>query len=458
MNFLTENYVAIEPTPASAYEHADLMASALGSLGRQLGWGNEDEGTFARVIPDGARVLVKPNWVLHENTGPWPFDAVVTHSSLVQMSVAELLRTRLSEVHLGDAPVQGCDFERLLQRTGLDAWAQSTSAKDPRFTGIKDFRRTTATFTNGIRVADENKVDKGQYLLFDLGHDSLLEPVTTEEPLFRVTCYDPKLLAQTHSPGRHQYLIARDALEADVVINLPKLKMHRKAGVTNALKNLVGINGNKEYLPHHRIGGTENNGDCYPGKSRLKEAIERLYDFQNASSDGSRARLVAPLLRPLARWLAISGDETGIEGSWSGNDTVWRMSLDLNRILMYGKTDGTMSDLPQRTVLHLCDAIIAGQGDGPLAPQAFQLEILLAGSNAAALDLVGAHLLGMNPARIPIITGAFGRFRWPLTAFSQEAVCVHLKGNTVTLQNAMSGLNPPRPEHVPAGWKSIVKL
>jgi hypothetical protein len=35
-------------------------------------------------------------------------------------------------------------------------------------------------------------------------------------------------------------LIAKDVLEADIIINLPKLKMHKKAGVTNALKNFVG--------------------------------------------------------------------------------------------------------------------------------------------------------------------------------------------------------------------------
>jgi len=35
------------------------------------------------------------------------------------------------------------------------------------------------------------------------------------------------------------------------------LKLHRKAGITCALKNLIGINGNKEYLPHHRLGGSQ---------------------------------------------------------------------------------------------------------------------------------------------------------------------------------------------------------
>ena len=74
-------------------------------------------------------------------------------------------------------------------------------------------------------------------------------------------------MRRTHAPGRHQYLVAREVIEADVIVNLPKLKTHKKAGVTCALKNLIGINGNKEYLPHHRVGGAERGGDCYPAAS-----------------------------------------------------------------------------------------------------------------------------------------------------------------------------------------------
>src|SRR5215813_11306448 len=89
---------------------------------------------------------------------------------------------------------------------------------------------TTCEFVDGVRVASENQVSEDQFVLFDLGEDSLLEPVTDDRDSFRVTCYDPRLLAKTHTRGRHQYLIARAIIEADVVINLPKLKTHKKAG------------------------------------------------------------------------------------------------------------------------------------------------------------------------------------------------------------------------------------
>src|SRR6185295_10457402 len=97
------------------------------------------------------------------------------------------------------------------------------------------------------------------------------------------------------------------------------------------------------------------------------------------------------------RVLRVSGDELSVEGSWSGNDTIWRTALDLNRILVYGRADGTLADSPQRRVLHIVDAVIAGQGDGPLSPSPLPLGLLVAGENPAAVDWVGAILLGYDP-------------------------------------------------------------
>src|SRR6185503_1679359 len=67
-----------------------------------------------------------------------------------------------------------------------------------------------------------------------------------------------------HSGERHDYLLCRTPMEADVFINVPKLKTHKKVGVTCALKNLVGINANKNWLPHHTEGAPQNGGDQFP--------------------------------------------------------------------------------------------------------------------------------------------------------------------------------------------------
>jgi hypothetical protein len=123
-----------------------------------------------------------------------------------------------------------------------------------------------------------------------------------------------------------------------------------------------------------------------------------------------------------AQVLQRTGDVIAVEGAWSDNDTVWRTCLDLNRILHYGRPDGTLAETPQRRVLHLADAMVAGQGDGPLAAEPLALGLLLGGGNPTAMDWVGARLLGYDLRRVALTRGAFGHFRWPITAFEPDEV------------------------------------
>jgi len=49
----------------------------------------------------------------------------------------------------------------------------------------------------------------------------------------------------------------------------------QKAGITVSLKNLVGINGDKNWLPHHTEGNPNNGGDEHPNPGS-KHKFERL--------------------------------------------------------------------------------------------------------------------------------------------------------------------------------------
>ncbi len=416
--------VAIVETRSRGYdETSEAEASrAIARAANLLGWTEKERGPLGKIIAEGARVLIKPNFVMHENQGPWGIDPLITHASLVRAAVAAALEADASEVMVGDAPVQGCDFDKLLSATGLDDWANELMKREPRFRGIKDFRRTACAFVDGVRVASENLLAEDRFVLFDLAGESLLETITDGKGSFRVTCYDPRLMAKTHAPGRHQYLVARDVIEADVIINLPKLKTHKKAGLTCALKNLIGINGNKEYLPHHRVGGSDKGGDCYPGDSRIKRALEYTLDRQNMARSFAAARIWREIAANLDRISTLAGDRLGVEGSWSGNDTVWRTCLDLNRILLYGRADASLADEIQRNVIHIVDAVVAGQGDGPLAPEPLTMGLVFAGNNAAAVDWVAACLLGYDPRRIPVAKNSFGKFRWPIASFASSDV------------------------------------
>ena len=155
----------------------------------------------------------------------------------------------------------------------------------------------------------------------------------------------------------------------------------------------------------------------------------------------------------LTRVSRLGGDRLGYEGSWSGNDTIWRTCLDLNRILLYGRTDGTLADEPQRRVVHLADAVVAGQGDGPLAPQPLPLGLLLGGHNAAAVDWVGAQLLGYDPFEVALAREAFGQFRWPLTNFAPSDVTITGdRGGGVAGELLDRGARAPSVNY-PVGWR-----
>ena len=451
---LGSSLVSLASVADCSYADNDVRDALVRACASQ-GWSDPELGPFGGVIERGARVLVKPNWVLHANHGPWGVEPLVTHPAVIRAVVDALLSGNPARVMVGDAPVQGCDFEALTRIGDISNWADELQTADPRFAGIRDFRRTRSIVHEGYRETSRDHGDLDDFVLFDLGGESLLEPITVDGA-FRVTMYDPEMMRRTHAPGRHQFLVAREILEADVVLNLPKLKTHKKAGITCALKNLIGINGNKEFLPHHRVGGAEAGGDCYPGRSPIKRTLEYVYDLQNSTDARMAQRALSVATRALHRAAHMSGDRLGVEGSWSGNDTIWRTCLDLNRILLYGRPDGTVADTPQRRVLNIVDAIMAGQGDGPLSPEPLPLGLLLAGTSSAAMDWVGAMLLGYAPERIPITAHAFDRFRWPLTDFSPGDVRVVGSLGDGPASMLRDARLPTSPSAYPLGWLDAV--
>jgi len=430
-------------------------------LGRP-GW-----NPLGALIPSGAHVLIKPNWVLHSNQSGHGLECLVTHPSFIEAVARYVALARPSRLVIGDAPIQGCDFTALRAACGLDGMAERLrrgAGGAPPGPGppadvpveILDFRRTVLM---GHKLGDlkaEDLRDQKNFVLFDLGGRSLLEPLAGQSRRFRVTMYNPDLLRRTHAPGRHQYLVAREAIEADVVVNLPKLKSHKKTCITGALKNLIGINGNKEYLPHHRKGGQLRGGDCYPGGSWLKGRAEDLLDLANRRRPGMLQRLFARAADLVRRGAVELGENGDLEGSWHGNDTVWRTCLDLQRILRYGRADGTLSDSPQRLVLTITDAIVGGEGEGPLANTPVPSGFVAGGLNPAAVEWVQARLMGFDPARIALTREAFGAFPYPLVGFSASDIQARQDGLDVPLEKVcpLDG----RAFLPPSGWRGHCEL
>ena len=404
------------------------------------------------LIQKGAKVLLKPNWVYHEHGGHG-LDCLVTHTSVIEAVLHYVVKAHPERVVIGDAPLQGCNFPALMTACRVHEMVAQFSERGVNVS-VQDFRRTIQAESKlGVKAVEGCRA-LDEFVLYDVGRASALEPITTPDSEFRVTMYNPDLLKRTHGPGRHQYLIARDAIEADVVINLPKLKTHKKACITGALKNLVGINGHKEYLPHHRKGGSRAGGDCYPGTSNVKDAVEQLLDATNRADGPVSRRMYANSARVGMRLGKALGVGSDYEGSWFGNDTVWRTCLDLQRILHYGCLDGTLANTAQRTVLTLTDAIIAGEGEGPLSPTPVALGLLTLGMNTAAVEWIHSVLMGLEPQHIPIVREAFAHHMYPLTSFSPEQIDARVDGQAVPTAEIFARCG--QAFRLPIGWRGYV--
>lgn len=390
--------------------------------------GTADWNPLGAVVVPGMRVLLKPNLVRHENHGPGGTDCLVTHGSVVRAALDYVLRALegRGEVWIADAPIQSGDFERVLDVTGI----RGVVADARRRTGVGihlvDFRRvaTEESGTGLPGVRRELPGDPNGFVAVDLGARSLLAEIDDGAHRYRVTGYDAEETPQHHTEGRHEYLLARTALLADAIVNLPKLKTHRKAGMTCALKNLVGINGDKSWLPHHRAGSLAEGGDEYHAPSVRKARLSRLDAQVDLAPPGARRAALDTVRRALrATHRVLPFRDPYREGSWHGNDTVWRMALDLNRAAFWARDGGTWVD-ERRPWLNIVDAVVCGEADGPLRPEPVAAGVVVAGIDSALVDLVCATMAGFDVTRLPIVARAFDAMEFPVTPHRPEDALV----------------------------------
>lgn len=134
-------------------------------------------GIEAFVKPD-QKVLLKPNLL----SGKTPDQAVTTHPAIVR-GMIHLVQQAGGIVSVGDSPGLGKPAQ-VAQKAGIMEVIETTGARFAPFAESVPVRMGSGTF--------------------------------------------------------HQLELARDILDADVVINLPKLKTHQMMGLTCAVKNLFG--------------------------------------------------------------------------------------------------------------------------------------------------------------------------------------------------------------------------
>jgi uncharacterized protein (DUF362 family) len=424
----------------------------------------------ADVLPDRSfsHIAIKPNWVKHQENPAFPIEAMVTSSDLIEAVVDVCLERypTVRRITVGDVPLQSCDWNLLVRQAGIDRLINKYGKYTTPRIEFLDLRRERCRLQGGFMVStsDDSHGDPRGYQEVTLDRDSQLEAISGSSSRFRVSDYDPQETASSHRSGYHRYLIARSALDCDLFINLPKMKTHQKAGITGALKNLVGINGNKAFLVHHRYGSAKVGGDEFPPDiARVIVLQNRLRDMvQNRSRVSFRALRAG--WRVLRRLAGIHVEGTGENlnrkfyigsGSWYGNDTVWRMIYDLNRIIRYARSsDGQIDTLPQRDYVAILDGVIAGEGNGPLQALPVSLGILAASQNPFLLDTVMAQLMGFDPAKIPMLARRRD-FADPVWGdFDENTVPVLLNDKVHTGIRSLPVLHRFRPS---PGWRGHIE-
>jgi len=382
-------------------------------------FGTPQWNPFGQLVPPGGRVTIKPNMVRHWNENrkdSW--QTVVTHWAVVRPLVdyALLAVGPGGHVTVGDAPHWDCDMDVLEKLIDVPAFREHYDRTAPGQVDFVDFRPEYFV-ASGVSKCEPRPLpgDPKGYVVVDLGDRSMFADPALNPRLFYGVGYDNRATVQAHTGGRHQYRIAGSALDCDLFINVPKLKTHHLLGITVAMKNLVGINGDKNYLPHFRIGFADRGGDQYP--RRTWDLVLRYWVNRHAMPILARSYLLTKIWGRLLGWFhAAGGKNPYAGGGWIGNDTVWRMALDLNRILLYARKDGTIdASRRARQYFTLVDGIVAGEGEGPMNVRSRPAGVLLAAGNPLVCDLAAARVMGFDPSSLRLVPGALRDHPLPIS-------------------------------------------
>ncbi len=414
--------------------HPNSVYAAIRKMFIDMGLDAEHVGTLdwnplGKYISPGQTVVIKPNFVMHKNGSSQPDDmeSLVTHPSIIRciLDYCIIALQGKGALIVGDSPVKDCNFKLLMENGGYQAVKDFFDCQDcsvhPKFV---DFR--------GPEEEGGQYEQSGHGVLVNLGRESYFYNCNHNWRKYRIPNYDYRKVRRHHCGERQEYLINSNILNADVIISLPKPKTHRKNGYTGALKNFVGINYSKEYLPHHTKGAFDNGGDEYKVKTyekALSSSLRAGIDILRTKADAHhrKASFCSPrsicqkyhsrienhchsmindlwsrydrvLQKEKIRMDAINApkDLRMIEGSWHGNDTIWRTVLDLNIIAEFADRCGTLQSTPQRKLLFLGDLIVAGDNEGPLAPSPKATHSLLFSEKASTFDCILVKFMGFD--------------------------------------------------------------
>lgn len=381
----------------------DMIRNALYGMGLDKEhYGKEEWNPLGEFIKPGDSVIIKPNLV-RDYDSTKQYECTLTHPSIIRTIIDYCVIAKAGHIVVGDAPIQGANMDRIREDCHIDEMIQLYHSKGVNIE-FCDFRNYIVEQKGGLLITKKEKNDdSNEYLTVHLENKSE-HCKDSFSGKYEIAGYVDKEINELHHGDTHDYIIDRKVLEADVIINLPKPKTHRYAGLTGAQKNFVGCCSDKESLPHFKagspcVGGDETNSDSILSKKLAK--YYRKYLWACKKKQYVRAAYFHLIYRGLYE---LKGDHLYTNGAWYGNDTIWRTILDLNKIMLFADKSGKIHmDVPQRKIFTLGDMIIAGEKEGPLNPTAKSMGVVVVTDNMAIFDYVFCKIAGFDETLIPTI-------------------------------------------------------
>ena len=102
---------------------------------------------------------------------------------------------------------------------------------------------------------------------------------------------------------------------------------------------------------------------------------------------------------------------------------------------MFADKSGSLSEKKQRKYLTLVDAIVGGQGEGPLKPEPVSVGYVIASTDPIAADITATKLIGFDWRKIPQYSNYDNRQKYSFSDFKgkEKDVEVIYNGKSMSL-------------------------
>lgn len=377
-------------------------------------WNTDEWNPLGHIIKPGMAVVIKPNFVLSSHEERKDIFSIIAHPSVLRAIIDYCwiaLKGR-GKIIIADAPQYNCNFKELMEVTRLKEvkdFINKFSGPKLEILDLRDYWCKKHHFPSERRKLPG---DPQGSIRVNLGKESALYNYPHPEKFYGAV-YSRNETICHHLGERQEYDISRTIFNANVIISVPKLKVHKKVGVTLAIKNLIGACTNKNLVAHYTLGTPSEGGDQFP-EGVLNKTEKRIIKFERWMYDSFLAKgtvwrelvhrfIYGFLYLKIFQYfgLKIPKEKRLLDaGNWYGNDTCWRSAVDVAKIIHFVDGKGKLHNNPQRRLFSIIDGVIGGENNGPLFPDSKPAGILIGGDNFLSVDIVATRLMGFDPFKL----------------------------------------------------------